>query len=148
MAERKTTGKNDRKNILVKPYQPEYINRVLAILEKNGYNWNISSNTLKYCLFVDGKLVGFLEVSKALNEAEVYIIVIDPLYQGKGLGTLFLSKVLQELKETGVDKVFLEVSTKNNRAINLYTKLGFMEIFRRKSYYKDGSDAIIMEKIL
>lgn len=44
-------------------------------------------------------------------------------------------------------KVILEVSNSNYSAISLYSKLGFLESGRRKSYYGPGEDAILMEKV-
>ena len=40
--------------------------------------------------------------------------------------------------------MFLEVNEHNAPAINFYKKLGFIETNKRKKYYKDGADAIIM----
>ena len=40
----------------------------------------------------------------------------------------------------------IEVSDKNNIAINLYKKLGFTKEWVRSKYYSDLSDAIIFEK--
>ena len=44
--------------------------------------------------------------------------------------------------------VFLEVKTTNFAAINLYLNFGFEEINRKKMYYSDGQDAIVMSRIV
>ena len=43
------------------------------------------------------------------------------------------------------EQLFLEVRVDNLPAINLYNKLGFREINRRKNYYGDV-DALVMER--
>ena len=40
----------------------------------------------------------------------------------------------------------LDVRKSNLRAINVYNKLGFKEIYVRKAYYNDGEDDIVMKK--
>ena len=59
-----------------------------------------------------------------------------------------LTLVENELKKSGVKKIFLEVSTNNFPALNLYKNNGFVQISVRKNYYEDGSDAILMEKLI
>ena len=44
--------------------------------------------------------------------------------------------------------MFLEVSTRNPAARGLYQQLGFQQVGRRKGYYADGSDALVMSKSL
>ena len=43
--------------------------------------------------------------------------------------------------------VSLEVRHSNLSAISLYRQLGFIETGRRKSYYENGEDALLMEYI-
>ena len=40
--------------------------------------------------------------------------------------------------------IFLEVKSKNQPAINLYTSVGFEVVNTRKNYYKDGDSALCM----
>ena len=57
----------------------------------------------------------------------------------------FGSKLMKHLiNEVKNQTITLEVSTKNNEAINLYKKYGFKEVGLRKNYYED-SDAVIMK---
>lgn len=45
-----------------------------------------------------------------------------------------------------VTRFMLEVSAQNGGAQALYRKLGFTEYYRREKYYRNGDDAIMMEK--
>ena len=69
-------------------------------------------------------------------------------YRKKGVGSYLLDMFEQFLVRKGIKKVYLEVSTKNIKATQFYTKKGYYEIGRKKRFYEDGSDACIMEKTL
>jgi cellulose biosynthesis protein BcsQ len=53
---------------------------------------------------------------------------------------------LKELKNQGIEKIFLEVRKSNIPAKSLYEKIGYKEISVRKKYYSDGEDAVVMAK--
>lgn len=42
---------------------------------------------------------------------------------------------------------FLEVSRGNKAALQLYQKMGFHVYHERKSYYQDGSNALLMTRL-
>jgi len=43
-----------------------------------------------------------------------------------------------------VKNIWLEVSSRNKKAIRFYEKRGFLLQDIRKGYYRDGSDALVM----
>ena len=47
-----------------------------------------------------------------------------------------------------MDKAFLEVREGNSSAILLYRSCGFKAAGRRKNYYSNGEDALLMEREL
>lgn len=53
-------------------------------------------------------------------------IVILPALQGKGLGTALIAHCVNYALSEGKPHVSLDVETHNQRALNLYTRLGFM----------------------
>ena len=96
-----------------------------------------------------GEAVGFYIVSVILDEAEIYTIAVDEAFRGKNIGTFMLERLINDSLRTGVKKIWLEVSTKNLPALNLYEKLGFEKIRLRKNYYsRTNEDAYIMLKEL
>lgn len=110
---------------------------------------DIATDTRCYLgLFENQKLVAYLSLNTVLDESDVIRIAVDKEYQGKGYGKELLTYSFQYLKILGVNKIMLEVSDINDRAIGLYKSLGFKQIFVRKKYYSDGSNALIFEKIL
>ena len=56
-----------------------------------------------------------------------------------------LKKLGAKARHKKVEQIHLEVSEKNTAALALYEKSGFREIARRRKYYKDGSDAVVMK---
>ena len=56
------------------------------------------------------------------------IIVVDPEFQGQGLGTLLLKTLLEKLRTAHLDilRVELSVFASNQPAISLYQKTGFV----------------------
>jgi ribosomal-protein-alanine N-acetyltransferase len=84
---------------------------------------------------------GFAEGMCLSGEFELYNIEVYPQFRGVGKGYTLLCKFLDLCD----GDVFLEVATRNTAAIRLYEKCGFVEISRRKNYYKDD-DAIIMKR--
>ncbi len=102
-----------------------------------------------YVYELNGKIVGFYIASKVLDESEVFTIAVDKDYKKMGIGTSLLNHLIERSKENNVHQIWLEVSTKNTPAINLYEKFGFKVIRVRKNYYqKIGEDAYNMLKEL
>ena len=48
----------------------------------------------------------------------------------------------------GAVETFLEVNVRNEPALGLYLGAGFEEVGRRRGYYSDGADALIMKRQL
>ena len=79
------------------------------------------------------------------TEAEIDYIAISKKDEGKGLASQFLNEVLMEVHHNGIEKVFLEVRSKNTRAIAFYERNGFVQYRIRKNYYLDD-DALCYVK--
>ena len=82
------------------------------------------------------------------QDAELLRICIRKKFRKKGFGKLLLKEIIEECKDRNYAKIFLEVSSENKPAIELYTGLGFYQVSIRKNYYEDGSDALIYVLIL
>ncbi|OUS31619.1 ribosomal-protein-alanine N-acetyltransferase [Gammaproteobacteria bacterium 45_16_T64] len=92
-------------------------------------------------------LVAYAVLSIAVGECHILNICVSPKYQGSGVASAFLSRLLVEAHEWEADIVFLEVRASNIAALGLYSKLGFSEIGRRKDYYPNGDsreDAMVL----
>lgn len=108
------------------------------------------SETLGFELYVlakdDGSNIGFTCIRfDDDTEAEIDYIAIAKEEEGKGYATMLLQEVMEELKRNGIQKIFLEVRSKNERAISLYERNGFVQYRVRKHYYNDD-DALCYVK--
>ena len=131
----------------------------LVLLEKtcradSCYNTSIHSDFLSPNIFFiliqyeDGCIPGYICCLLLDKEFEIHFVGVAPNFRNRGFGSLLLKTALEKAFRTGAEKAFLEVRKSNVSALNLYKKCGFREIFRRKSYYSDGEDALIMCKVL
>jgi len=95
----------------------------------------------------DGTVIGFICPMQILDEGHILDVAVHPDFRGTGVGRMLVEKVLRECRERGAEFVSLEVRLSNRSAISLYTMLGFVESGRRRNYYENGEDALLMEYI-
>ena len=67
-------------------------------------------------------------------------------FQGMKLSNILMEDCFKRVKDAGCNKINLEVRVDNIKAINLYKKHGFEEVYVRKDYYGKGEDALILSK--
>ena len=90
---------------------------------------------------VDDKIVGYIG-SWVSDNTEILNFCVLEEYQKQGIGTLLFNEVSKIYE--GV--LTLEVRVSNLNAINFYTKKGFKIALKRRNYYSNGEDAILMVK--
>ena len=73
----------------------------------------------------DGVRVGMVQLFDETNAVEIGEIQIDPSHQGRGIGTRVLLDVIADASAQGRG-VRLSVGLKNQKAIRLYERLGFL----------------------
>ncbi|MBF0750606.1 MULTISPECIES: ribosomal protein S18-alanine N-acetyltransferase [unclassified Pasteurella] len=108
---------------------------------------NQGERYLNLKLVKDDRIIGFAICQKVLDEATLFNIAIEPVMQGKGFGSFLLKELIEQLKEKGIQTLWLEVR-ESNPARWLYEKQGFNEVDIRKNYYPlpDGKreNAVVM----
>jgi RimJ/RimL family protein N-acetyltransferase len=75
------------------------------------------------------------------NKAELWLYIGNKKYWGKGLGKKIMFFLEDEAVQKGLDKLYLKVLKENKIAINLYTKLNYINVEEHDKY-------IVMEKTL
>ena len=91
------------------------------------------------------KILGFVGILLAGDEAHITAIATEEINRGMGIGELLLIGVIELSWLEKMQTVTLEVRVSNHAAQSLYTKYGFLEQGIRKRYYLDNhEDAIIM----
>lgn len=88
-------------------------------------------------------VVGYAVTATAGDVVDLERIGVDPGHRRRGVGGRLLAGVLQETG--GADRMLLEVSAANAPALRFYADAGFAEIARRRGYYRDGSDAVVLQ---
>jgi ribosomal-protein-alanine N-acetyltransferase len=78
------------------------------------------------------------------DEAHVATIASHPKFRGCGLGLYLMLALLDVSQAAGARLSTLEVRAGNIAAQRLYEKLGFEIAGRRRHYYRDGEDGLIM----
>ena len=111
-----------------------FINEVLA--EKISFPFIVEENN---------EIIGYIICWYYLNELHIGNIAVTRDRQGTGIGKFLLQNVFEMFSDFG--KSFLEVRETNIIAIKLYNSFGFKATYRRKSYYSNGEDALVMVKI-
>lgn len=97
------------------------------------------------CYAINKQIVGFIIGILIDKEYDLEYVFVDSLFRKKGIATKLINSIVEDKK---ISRIVLEVSDNNKKAINLYKKLGFSVINKREKYYKDGSNALLMELII
>ena len=87
---------------------------------------------------------GYGEIRSVAGEAQIYQIAVAPEFRRDGIGEAILRHLIETAEKDGCTLVTLEVRDGNKAAMELYRKLGFREVGRRKGYY-NGADAVLMD---
>jgi len=97
--------------------------------------------------FIDAR-GGMVLARTIVDEAEILTIGVLPEVRRQGLGRDLLTAAMLRAAATDARAMFLEVAEENTGARKLYTNLGFVEVGRRKRYYANGDDALVMRVAL
>lgn len=72
-------------------------------------------------------------------------IGVHPTYRRRGVGRRLLAACEREL---GTARVRLSLRRSNEEALALYRKVGYAQVGVWPEYYRDGEDALVMERVL
>lgn len=92
------------------------------------------------CVAEEG--IGYALGRISFDEAELYRIAVLPSQRRNGAGCRLLARFVEECRQRGAEKIFLEVRSRNVPAISLYERSGFVKLSVRKGYYPDD-DGIV-----
>jgi ribosomal-protein-alanine N-acetyltransferase len=88
--------------------------------------------------------LGFALGRVQADQAEILTIAVRPGARGQGVGRALLNALLTEAAKRGALDLFLEVAEPNAAARALYAGAGAKEVGRRRRYYADGADALVL----
>ena len=102
-----------------------------------NYYFKILKNNLSYVYKNDKEVIAVCLINdfQSYKSINIDLICVKIEYQGKGLGKSLLEFCINNCMKRGFYEFFLHVATTNQRAINLYKKLGFTIVKFIKNYY-------------
>ena len=96
----------------------------------------------------DGALDGAALARLAVGTLEIQSIAVRPRARGRGLGRALVRALLERARAARAERADLEVRAGNAAAIALYASEGFVPVGRRRRYYGNGEDALLMSLVL
>ena len=84
------------------------------------------------------RILGFVIARAVAGEAEILTVAVAQSRRGQGIGRRLLEELMRRLYAERVREIFLEVDENNPPALALYRRLGYVEVGRRKGYYRDA----------
>ena len=88
-----------------------------------------------------GAVCGYVVVLVAGDVADLQRVAVTPVLRRRGVASALLAGC-----DVGAGRMLLEVRADNAAALAFYARHGFAEIARRRRYYTDGSDAVVMQR--
>ncbi|MCU0401521.1 MAG: GNAT family N-acetyltransferase [Algoriphagus sp.] len=98
----------------------------------------------------EGKELGFAGFELNYSEgpkAKLHKIYLLPEAQGKGAGKALILEVAEQAKKAGQKSLLLNVNKYNQKAIDFYLRMGFVEIYKEVIDIGNGfvMDDVVME---
>tara|TARA_Y100000991_G_scaffold174469_1_gene136344 strand:+ start:67 stop:504 length:438 start_codon:yes stop_codon:yes gene_type:complete len=98
-------------------------------------------------IFLRNKIIGIYVVQIIIDEAQINYFSIKYEFRRRGYGSYLMEYLIKECEILKIKKLLLEVSETNSIAENFYCKFNFLTVGKRKNYYKNGTAAVLKEKI-
>ena len=96
-------------------------------------------------------VVGYTIGAKVQDDtatAWVLRLNVTPQWQGQGIGTILISRLISQLAICQVQRVLLSVAPRNIPAKKIYNRLGFVKIGYLSGYFCEGEDRDIMQYLV
>ncbi|MFQ6672333.1 MAG: ribosomal protein S18-alanine N-acetyltransferase [Candidatus Tectimicrobiota bacterium] len=147
--------------VAIRPMARDDLPEVLAIEEavfpspwpRSVFLHEMRSNrraTLVVAQWVDQRqvpqVIGYAGFWAVAGEMHVTTLAVHPRLQRRGVAHQLMDHCFQEARAQGCTYAILEVRESNEAAQRLYASYGFVVTGRRKRYYHDGEDALIMTR--
>lgn len=94
----------------------------------------------------DGDVIGYAAIALAGDFADLTRIVVAESHRREGVASALLAALHDAAARAGAERMLLEVAESNVDARELYAAHGYTEISRRRDYYADGDDALVLAR--
>ncbi len=127
----------------------ELDSNTISLWSKNQWENEFKKEGAKVLgLLFSNQVIGICVFQVVIDEAQINYFVINPKFRKKGFGKYLLSYLIKLCKNSNINKLLLEVSQSNTIANKFYERFDFYTVGLRRKYYKDGSNALLKEKLL
>lgn len=92
------------------------------------------------------RLAGYICTWLVCGEMQIQNLATSPRHRRLGIGQSLLEYVIERGRQQGMVSAWLEVRETNQAAIGLYRGRDFIINGRRKKYYQDGEDALLLSR--
>jgi [ribosomal protein S18]-alanine N-acetyltransferase len=92
----------------------------------------------------DPRIGGYLFAVSLYEEFHINKIATDPRIRNQGYGRWLLEDAIARARTMGSAAITLEVRVGNTAARQFYRSYAFTEAYRRRAYYQDGEDALVL----
>ncbi|MBB5517555.1 ribosomal protein S18-alanine N-acetyltransferase [Amphiplicatus metriothermophilus] len=96
----------------------------------------------------DGAIGGFILWRRAADEGEILSLAAAARVRRAGAAKALLAEVILAAEAMRLRALFLEVRADNAAARALYEKARFATVGRRRRYYRDGADALVLRRAI
>ena len=121
----------------------------ISLWSKKQWSDELKKKDIKvFGLLLSNLIIGICVFHVVLDEAQINFFVVNKKYRKRGFGSYLMVYMIKQCEKQYIKKLFLEVSHTNTTADKFYSRFDFSTVGIRRNYYKDGSDALIKEKIL
>ncbi len=120
------------------PWEPQAMAQIMAMAGFFGF-----------MAWEDDEPVGFALALDLGGECEILALGVVPGRRRAGTGSALLAAICEEALRRGGNSVFLEVAADNAAARALYAVGGFVQIGRRRNYYRrlgGPVDALVLRR--
>jgi ribosomal protein S18 acetylase RimI-like enzyme len=76
------------------------------------------------------------------HRGELFVVYLDPEQRNRGLGTLLLDRVTEQLRQAGATEMWVGVTPGNQRALPFYEARGFQLVETVKAYGSRDEDDV------
>jgi L-amino acid N-acyltransferase YncA len=121
--------------VLAEFYEPERVAGEIAASPPSWLGYQVVEE--------DGRVLGTAGGgTTAPGVGELSVIYLDPAERGRGLGTLLLDRVIEQVTELGARELWASVVVDNNKGIPFYRARGFEQTGKRKAYGAGPDDDV------
>jgi [ribosomal protein S18]-alanine N-acetyltransferase len=148
------TNDDTRARVVLRPARDADIDAVLEIEHESfGDPWNraafvdlVDDPRVAFLIADAGGVVrGYVVAWFVLDEGEIGNLAVSRNARRRGIGALLLDGAIAAVRASDVDTLYLEVRDSNAAARALYASRGFVEVGRRREYYrKPKEDALVL----